>query len=141
MLLDRKTFILQITGDGSCLGDSGGPLVSFITGKGEAFYEQVAIVSGGFGSCGNNQFPGIYVRLEDYKVLRWIYRIAFGKRLSRPSRRPPSNPSQVTIKPSTQSIQSTQETTKCKINSISIQHSEHNAIKSNSFRCYKLSLY
>ena len=91
------------------MGDSGGPLVSYITGQGEAFYEQVAIVSGGFGSCGNNQFPGIYVRLEDYKVLRWIYRIAFGKRLQRPNRRSIIKPSQITTKPISQ------EGTKCKV--------------------------
>ena len=73
-----------MSGEGSCLGDSGGPLVTFITGSDEPFYEQVAIVSGGFGSCGSTEFPGIYVRLEDYQVLRWIYRVAFGRRLARP---------------------------------------------------------
>ena len=46
----------------------------------------MAIVSGGFGSCGNTVFPGIYVRLEDYQVLRWIYRVAFGRRLARPAK-------------------------------------------------------
>ena len=67
------------------MGDSGGPLVTYITGQGEAFYEQVAIVSGGFGSCGNNQFPGIYVRLEDFEVLSWIKRIAFGVNMEDPN--------------------------------------------------------
>ena len=113
------------------MGDSGGPLVSYITGQGEAFYEQVAIVSGGFGSCGNNQFPGIYVRLEDYKVLRWIYRIAFGKRLQRPNRTPVSKPNPIRTQPITQ------ESTECKSYEILTTFDQiiiH-------FSCNKLSIY
>ena len=60
-------------------------MISYQTGGDEPFYEQVAVVSGGFGSCGNTEFPGIYVRLEDYQVLRWIYRVAFGRRLAKPA--------------------------------------------------------
>ena len=30
-------------------------------------YLQVAVVHGGLGECGNNEFPGIYVRLEIQK--------------------------------------------------------------------------
>ena len=59
-------------------------MITYQTGGDEPFYEQVALVSGGFGRCGNTEFPGIYVRLEDYQVLRWIYRVAFGRRLARP---------------------------------------------------------
>ena len=81
-------------------------MVTFITGGDEPFYEQVAIVSGGFGDCGSTEFPGIYVRLEDYQVLSWIYRVAFGQRLPRPN----TTPSVGQNKPnnSIQSIQSTQ---------------------------------
>lgn len=73
------------------MGDSGGPLVTYITGQGEAFYEQVAIVSGGFGSCGSSLYPGIYVRLEDFEVLSWINRIAFAIDIENPDPDPNSS--------------------------------------------------
>ena len=41
-------------------------------------YEQVAVVSGKKGQCGDKNYPDIYVRLEDYEVLQWIYKEAFG---------------------------------------------------------------
>ena len=78
-------------------------MITYQTGGDEPFYEQVAIVSGGFGSCGNTEFPGIYVRLEEYQVLRWIYRVAFGKRLTKPGRS--SRPPQTTSKPKPETTQ------------------------------------
>ena len=35
-------------------------------------YLQVSVVHGGLGECGNNEFPGIYVRLDDPEILHFI---------------------------------------------------------------------
>ena len=75
----------EIQGEGSCKGDSGGPLVAYFDSITDPFYEQIAIVGGGIGSCGSNTFPGIYTRLDDFKVLDWVYRTAFEKPLSQPT--------------------------------------------------------
>ncbi len=69
----KATFLFeQIGGFGSCKGDSGGPLVYFSTLDGSRKYVQVGIVVGGIGRCGNNIFPGVYVRTSDKKVLDFI---------------------------------------------------------------------
>ena len=75
---------LRLTGQGSCLGDSGGPLVLYLTGNDQPYYLQLGLVSGGFGDCGSANFPGIYVRLEDYNVLEWVYKVALGRKLASP---------------------------------------------------------
>ena len=72
--------IFQI-GTGSCSGDSGGPLVFNDKLSKPSHYVQVGIVQGSAGECGNERFPGIYVRLDDYDVLSFIYKTAFGKTL------------------------------------------------------------
>ena len=46
---------------------------------------QIGIVQGGAGQCGNERFPGVYARLDDYDVLSFIYKKAFGKNLDLPS--------------------------------------------------------
>jgi hypothetical protein len=55
---------------GPCLGDSGGPLMykDFDSGK----FIQIATVSNGVGECGDDEYPGIYVRLTDPSVLSFI---------------------------------------------------------------------
>ena len=75
----------EIFGEGSCKGDSGGPLVTYFDSITDPFYEQIAIVGGGVGPCGSNIFPGIYTRLDDFEVLDWVYKTAFGKDLDVPS--------------------------------------------------------
>ena len=39
-------------------------------------------MQGGAGACGSQIFPGIYARLDDYDVLNFIYKTAFGKTVS-----------------------------------------------------------
>lgn len=46
-----------------------------------AFHLQVGVVRGTSGECGDRNFPDIYGRLENYEILNWIYRIAFGQML------------------------------------------------------------
>merc|ERR1712062_809651 len=64
----------RIPGEGLCHGDSGRPLVTFQAGV-EPFYELVGVSVARRGSCGSIEYPGIYVRLEDYNVLDWIANI------------------------------------------------------------------
>ena len=44
-------------------------------------------MQGGAGACGNDIFPGIYARLDDYDVLSFIYKKAFGKNLDSPGKK------------------------------------------------------
>ena len=73
-------FNLQF-GSGSCSGDSGGPLVFNDKSSNPSRYRQIGIVQGSAGPCGNDIFPGIYARLDDYDVLNFIYKTAFGKNI------------------------------------------------------------
>ena len=68
-------------GSGSCSGDSGGPLVFNDKESNPYRYTQIGIVQGGAGPSGNDIFPGIYSRLDDYDVLRFIYKTAFEKNI------------------------------------------------------------
>ena len=62
----------RLEGWGSCKGDSGGPLMKLdLTGQHEQFV-QLGVVHGGVGECGNTDFPNIFARLEDPKVLKFI---------------------------------------------------------------------
>ena len=55
---------------GPCEGDSGGPLMykDLETGK----FIQVATVSSGVGECGDDEYPGIYVRLDHSSTLSFM---------------------------------------------------------------------
>ncbi len=57
---------------GSCPGDSGGPLMRYRTHTRDPAYLQVGVVSGGVGRCGDENFPGVYVRVDDPRVLRFV---------------------------------------------------------------------
>ena len=59
-------------GTGSCDGDSGGPIVQFVTDDTDPHYVQLGIVQGGIGRCGSRSFPGIYVRIGNDDILRFI---------------------------------------------------------------------
>ena len=66
-------------GSGSCLGDSGGPLVIHDKLASPPRHVQIGVVQGGAGECGNKLYPGVYIRLDNYDVLDFIYRTAFGR--------------------------------------------------------------
>ena len=77
-------FIFQF-GSGSCSGDSGGPLVFNDKAANPPHYVQVGIVQGSAGECGSKRFPDIYARLDDYNVLSFIKKTAFGEDISPPA--------------------------------------------------------
>ncbi len=55
---------------GSCRGDSGGPLMyqdSLMD-----HWIQIAIVQGAIRDCGDPEYPGLYVRLDDPNILSFI---------------------------------------------------------------------
>ena len=55
---------------GSCKGDSGGPLMYYdFTRKG---YVQIATVHGAVRDCGDEEYPGIYVRLDYPTIYNFI---------------------------------------------------------------------
>ncbi len=55
---------------GACEGDSGGPLLykDVIARK----YIQIATVEGGVGDCGDESYPGIFVRLDHPSIWKFI---------------------------------------------------------------------
>ena len=55
---------------GSCKGDSGGPLMQYNVRTRQ--WTLIATVQGQIGDCGNNDFPGIYVRLNHPLVLGFV---------------------------------------------------------------------
>ena len=72
-------------GSGSCSGDSGGPLVFNDRIAKPPRYVQVGVVQGGAGECGNERFPGLYARLDNFDVLSFIRKTAFGENMGSPS--------------------------------------------------------
>ena len=60
----------DFNGFGSCEGDSGGALTRFNANKDS--FEQIGIVQGGVGSCGDRKMPGIYIRLKDGEIWSFI---------------------------------------------------------------------
>ena len=56
----------------SCKGDSGGPLVRFQSSKYPPRYELIGVLYGGEGECGNDQYPGIYARLENEEIFNFL---------------------------------------------------------------------
>jgi len=55
---------------GSCKGDSGGPLMYRDSDKDH--WIQIATVQGGIRDCGDVDFPGLYIRLDDPGVFKFI---------------------------------------------------------------------
>ncbi len=53
----------------------------------------MGVVRGSAGACGDENFPDIYARLDDFSILSWIYLKAFGQRLKNPSTTTPTRPS------------------------------------------------
>ncbi len=54
---------------GACDGDSGGPLM-YRDDEGKFF--QIATVEGGVGDCGDKDYPGIFVRLDNPSIWNFI---------------------------------------------------------------------
>ena len=55
---------------GSCKGDSGGPLMYHNLETDQ--WIQIAIVQGGIRNCGDADYPGLYIRLDDPDILSFI---------------------------------------------------------------------
>ena len=60
----------DFNGFGSCKGDSGGAVIRHDTIDGH--FEQIALVQGGVGGCGERTLPGIYIRLKDPEIHSFI---------------------------------------------------------------------
>ena len=91
----------------------GGVNVSKVWSTGMDFRAvQKAVVHGARDSCDGSRFPPIFVRLDDYDVLSWVYEVAFpGKSLAatkpepeRPIARPPPRPQRPPPQPQGPSI-------------------------------------
>ena len=78
-------FLFFQFGSGSCSGDSGGPLVFNDRIAKPPRYVQVGVVQGSAGECGNERFPGLYARLDNFDVLSFIRKTAFGENMGSPS--------------------------------------------------------
>jgi secreted trypsin-like serine protease len=65
---------------GACEGDSGGPLMykDVLARK----YIQIATVEGGVGDCGDESYPGIFVRLNHPSIWEFITSTIKGKFVS-----------------------------------------------------------
>ncbi len=61
---------VNVGNQGACQGDSGGPLMykDDDTGK----YIQIATVRGGVGECGDDEYPGIFVRVDHPSIWKFI---------------------------------------------------------------------
>ena len=55
--------------EGSCQGDSGGPMMIKV---GSNSWVQIATVFGALGTCGDPNFPGLFVRIDDPKIFEFI---------------------------------------------------------------------
>jgi len=60
---------------GSCKGDSGGPLMYLDSDIDR--WIQIATVHGGIRDCGDVDFPGLYIRLDDPNVFNFINSVIY----------------------------------------------------------------
>jgi hypothetical protein len=66
--------------DGSCDGDSGGPLLLFSTRTLQ--YTLVGTIAGGVAStCGDKDFPGVYIRMDHPLIWNWVQDIMLNQGL------------------------------------------------------------
>ena len=62
---------------GSCPGDSGGPLT--IYDKKIERFVLLGAVRGSLEYCNDLEFPSLFARLEDYQILKFVRKKAFGE--------------------------------------------------------------
>ena len=67
---------------GSCPGDSGGPLTIYDE-KIERFV-LIGAVRGSAIECSDLEFPSLFARLEDYEILKFVRKHAFGEDILEP---------------------------------------------------------
>ena len=84
---DKSVFCASNQGQesGTCGGDSGGPVLQFDDDfeDGEIpKWVQVGAVHGSVANCDGSRFPSIFVRLDEPKILEWIFRLVFPDKLS-----------------------------------------------------------
>jgi secreted trypsin-like serine protease len=61
---------VSVGNQGSCKGDSGGPLMFKDDESGKFF--QIATVRGAVGQCGERDYPGIFVRVDNPSIWKFI---------------------------------------------------------------------
>jgi secreted trypsin-like serine protease len=61
---------VDVGNQGACKGDSGGPLM--YKDDESRKYIQIATVRGGVGDCGDDDYPGIFVRVDHPSVWKFI---------------------------------------------------------------------
>ena len=84
---DKSVFCASSQGrdSGTCGGDSGGPVVQFDDDfeDGEIpKWVQIGAVHGSVANCDGSRFPSIFVRLDEPKILEWIFQLVFPDKLS-----------------------------------------------------------
>jgi secreted trypsin-like serine protease len=61
---------VDVGNQGACKGDSGGPLMYKDDDIGK--FIQIATVRGGVGECGDDAYPGIFVRVDHPSIWKFI---------------------------------------------------------------------
>ena len=84
---DKSVFCANNQGrdSGTCGGDSGGPVLQFDDDVGDGEipkWKQIGAVHGSVANCDGSRFPSIFVRLDEPKILEWIFQIVFPDKLS-----------------------------------------------------------
>jgi secreted trypsin-like serine protease len=69
---------VSVGNQGSCQGDSGGPLMYKDDDSGKFF--QIATVRGAVGQCGDRDYPGIFVRVDQPSIWKFISSIVQPKK-------------------------------------------------------------
>lgn len=67
---------------GTCPGDSGGPLTIF--DKKSKRFLLIGAVRGSANECSDLEFPSLFARLEDYEILKFVRKQAFGEDILEP---------------------------------------------------------
>jgi len=92
---DDSIFCAKVPGSssGTCPGDSGGPLftIKFVPELLDRRAIQRAVVRGSIKPCDGERFPSIFVRLDNYEVLKWIMETVF------PDEPPIEDPSKIVV--------------------------------------------
>ena len=71
----------KLSSTGVCKGDSGGPLIQYDSNINNQQFVQIGVVHGGMKDCYNDEFPAIFNRLTNPKILEFVYEIAFNREI------------------------------------------------------------